>query len=98
MAKGYWIAHITVTNPDAYAEYVARDTPIIARFGGKFLIRGGPSDVIEGQFKDRHVVIEFPDMEAARACFYSEDYQEVAKIRIENAVSDVVLVEGHDPK
>ncbi len=94
MAKGYLIGHVTVKNPDAYAEYVRLDTPIFARFGGRFLERGGQSEAPETPVKDRHVVIEFPDYETARRCYFSEEYQKVAEIRKANAISDIVIVEG----
>ncbi|QQA42026.1 DUF1330 domain-containing protein [Pelagovum pacificum] len=94
MPKGYIIGHITVTNPEAYKEYVARDTPILEGFGGKFIVRGGESEVAEGSLKQRHVVVEFPDYETAKKAFYSPEYQEVARIRIDNAESDMLLVEG----
>ena len=94
MPKGYMIGHITVTNPDAYKEYVTRDTPILEGFGGRFLVRGGQSEAPEGPVKDRHVVIEFPDYESAKKAYYSEAYQEVLKIRLDNADSDFILVEG----
>ena len=47
MPKGYWIAHVTVTNPDEYSEYVRLDTPVVERFGGKFIVRGGRSEIPE---------------------------------------------------
>ena len=94
MPKGYIIGHITVTDPEAYAEYVRRDTPILESYGGRFLVRGGRSEAPEGPMKDRHVVIEFPDYETARACYHSDAYQEVARIRKANALSDIVIVEG----
>ncbi len=94
MAKGYLIGHVTVNNPEAYAEYVRLDTPIFERFGGRFLVRGGRSEAPETPVKDRHVVIEFPDYETARKCYFSEEYQKVAEIRKANALSDIVIVEG----
>lgn len=94
MPKGYIIGHITVTNPGAYQEYVERDTPILEGFGGRFLVRGGASEAPEGPMKDRHVVIEFPDYETAKKAYYSDEYQEVLKIRLANAESDLILVEG----
>lgn len=94
MPKAYVIGHITVTNPEDYAEYVRLDTPIIEAAGGTFLVRGGESDPVEGTFKDRHVVVEFPSMDAARAFYHSPEYQEVAKIRFANAESDMLIVEG----
>ncbi len=94
MPKGYIIGHITVTNPEAYQEYVTRDTPILLALGGKFIVRGGQSETPEGESLDRHVVIEFPSYEAAKAAYNDPEYQEVAEIRRRNADSVIILVEG----
>ena len=94
MPKGYIIGHITVTDPDAYKEYVALDTPILEGLGGSFIIRGGRSEVPEGETLDRHVVIEFPSYEAALAAYNDPAYQEVADIRRRSARSVMVVVEG----
>ncbi len=96
MAKGYLIGHITVQDPEAYAEYVRLDTPILEKFGGRFLVRGGQSEAPETPVKDRHVVIEFPDYETAKRAYYSDEYQKVAAIRKASALSDIVIVEGHE--
>ena len=94
MPKAYVIAHITVTHPERYREYVTRDTPIVEGFGGRFVVRAGASETVEGAFKDRHVVIEFPDMDTARRFYHSDEYQEVSRIRRDTAESDIVIVEG----
>ncbi len=94
MPKGYIIGHITVTDPEAYKEYIERDTPILESFGGRFVIRGGQSEVVEGETFERHVVIEFPSYEAAKTAYNDPEYQEVAEIRRRNAESVIVLVEG----
>lgn len=94
MAKGYLIGHITVANPEAYKEYVTRATPIMERYSGRFIVRGGRSEAPEGQVKERHVVIEFPSYEEARLAYYSDEYQEVLKIRRANSEGDIILVEG----
>ncbi|PVA10814.1 DUF1330 domain-containing protein [Pelagivirga sediminicola] len=94
MPKGYLIGHITVNDPDAYREYVARDTPILERHGGRFIVRGGQSETVEGAAQERHVVIEFPSYEAARAAYDDPAYQEVAEIRRRTADSTIILVEG----
>ena len=94
MPKGYLIAHVTVNDPEAYAEYVERDTPILEGYGGRFVVRGGASQAPEGPMKDRHVVVEFPSYEVARRAYHSPEYQEVARIRQRTASSDIVLVEG----
>ncbi|MDX8348436.1 DUF1330 domain-containing protein [Cognatiyoonia sp. IB215446] len=94
MPKGYIIGHITVNDPEAYKEYIVRDTPLIEAAGGKPLVRGGEADSAEGPEFARHVIFEFPDFESAKALYYPEEYQDVARIRRENATSMIVLVEG----
>ncbi|MEL6169426.1 MAG: DUF1330 domain-containing protein [Pseudomonadota bacterium] len=96
MPKGYIIAHITVNDPEAYKEYVKKDTPILQGLEGKFIVRGGTSEVVEGQAESRHVVIEFPTFEAAKSAYNDPAYQEVAEIRRRTATSTIVLVEGTD--
>ena len=94
MPKGYIIGHITVTNPEAYKEYVERDTPILEALGANFIVRGGQAQVPEGDTLDRHVVIEFPSYEAALKAYSDPEYQEVAQIRKDNAKSVIIVVEG----
>lgn len=96
MPKGYIIAHITVTDPERYPEYVRKDTPILQRLGAKFIVRGGRNEVVEGQTGDRHVVMEFPSYEEALAAYNDPDYQEVADIRRASAESTILVVEGTD--
>lgn len=94
MPKGYIIGHVTVHDPEAYQEYVARNTPVLASFGGKPLIRGGEAVTPEGPQFTRHVCFEYPDFETAKAAYYSKEYQEIMKIRVANADSMIVVVEG----
>jgi uncharacterized protein (DUF1330 family) len=94
MPKGYIIGHIKVTNPDTYPEYVRRDTPILERFGAKFVVRGGQGQVMEGSAGDRHVVIEFPSYQEALDAYNDPEYQEVAEIRRASADSVIIVVEG----
>jgi len=94
MPKGYIIGHITVTNPEAYKEYVEKDTPILEGLGANFIVRGGQSETMEGETLDRHVVIEFPSYEAALAAYNDPEYQKVAKIRHRTATSTIIVVEG----
>ncbi|WP_323770550.1 DUF1330 domain-containing protein [Antarctobacter sp.] len=96
MPKGYIIGHITVNDPEAYKEYVAKDTPILLGFGGRFLVRGGQAEVVEGAAEDRHVVFEFDSYEAAKAAYHDPEYQEVAKIRHASASSTIMVAEGND--
>lgn len=90
----YWIAHVTVTDPDAYKGYQALAPAAFAAHGARFLARGGEADTLEGAGFDRHVVIEFPDLAAARACYASPAYQ-AAKSRRDGACEAmVVIVQG----
>ncbi|MGH1423138.1 MAG: DUF1330 domain-containing protein [Pseudooceanicola sp.] len=94
MPKGYIIGHITVNDPEDYAEYIRLDTPILAKLGGTFIVRGGTGEVTEGQAESRHVVIEFPSYEAALKAYHDPEYQEVAAIRRRSATSTIIVVEG----
>ncbi len=94
MPKGYMIGHITVNDPEAYREYVERDTPILAKHGGRFIVRGGDAELLEGQTYERHVVVEFPSYQAAVNAYNDPAYQEVAEIRRRTADSVILVVEG----
>ncbi|MGR3496398.1 DUF1330 domain-containing protein [Citreimonas sp.] len=94
MPKGYIIGHITVNDPQAYREYVERDTPLLESYGAKFLVRGGQSETPEGETQNRHVVIEFPDYQTAHRAYHDPEYQEIAEIRRRTATSTIILVEG----
>ncbi len=94
----YWVARSKIIDPIAYKKYTDRVPGIIARHGGKVLARGGRYRIMEGPEKfHRFVVIEFPTLEAAVACFNSPEYQEAAAFR-RNGVGEVenVIVEGGD--
>ncbi len=94
MPKGYIIAHIDVTDPERYPEYVRRDTPILERFGAEMVVRGGRGEVLEGSAGDRHVVMAFPSYEAALSAYNDPEYQEVAKIRRDCSTGTIIVAEG----
>lgn len=71
-----WIAHVTVTDEAAYAEYAMRATGAIAAHGGVFLARGGKFEQLEGQGRARNVVARFPSLQDAHECYHSDSYQE----------------------
>jgi uncharacterized protein (DUF1330 family) len=96
MPKGYWIARVDVHNAEAYKNYVAANGPPIARFGGRFIVRGGQFENPAGTSRSRNVVIEFPSYEAARACWASPDYQAARAKQEGGAEMDIVIVEGYD--
>ena len=97
MPKGYWIAHNEVTDPEAYKAYIAANGPIFAKYGARFLARGGACENVEGPMPLRHVVIEFPDYATALACYRSPDYAAAKKLRENASRGVVVVVEGYDP-
>ena len=96
MAKGYWVGHVNVTEPDVYKEYVRLNGVAFAKYGAKFLVRGGTSEMRAGELKPRHVVIEFASFAQAKACYDSPEYQAALKVRNRASVADMVLVEGYD--
>ena len=96
MAKGYWIARVDVSNEDGYKAYAAANPAIFRKFGGKFVIRGGPFECPEGVSRSRNVVIEFPSYEQALACYRSPEYQNNIKVRTPHSTADIVIIGGYD--
>ena len=96
MAKGYWIARVDVSDPEAYQTYVRANGVAFAKFGGRFLVRGGTYRAAEGVARARQVVIEFKDYATALACFDSEEYQQAKELRTQASQSELVIVEGYD--
>jgi uncharacterized protein (DUF1330 family) len=90
----YWIAHVTVTDPTAYAGYQALAPTAFAAHGATFLARGGQATVLEGPDAPRHVVIAFPSYAAALACYNSSEYQAAKAKRDGACLASVVIVEG----
>jgi len=94
MAKAYWIARVTVTDPDKYKLYVDGSVPAIKAHGGKILARGGKYEQLEGEGRPRNVVIEFPSLQAAHDCFHSAEYQAARVHRKTAGTIELVIVEG----
>jgi uncharacterized protein (DUF1330 family) len=90
----YWIAHVTITDAAAYKAYQDLAPQAFATHGARFLARGGLAEVMEGPALDRHVIIAFPSLSAAKACYHSAEYQAARAQRIGAATAHVVLVEG----
>ena len=65
MAKGYWIVRVDITDPERYKEYIAANAKPFARYGARFLVRGGVFENPEGSARTRNAVIEFPSHQAA---------------------------------
>ena len=96
MAKGYWIARIDVHNMDGYKDYIAQNGAVFAKFGAKFLVRGGPHEVREGTSRSRNVVLEYKDYATALACYRSPEYQQNIKVRQPHSIADIIVIEGYD--
>ena len=94
MAKGYWIAHVNVTEPEKYSDYIATAKPAFEEYGARFVVRGGAHECVEGNTGERHVVIEFDSMADTLACYNSEQYQKAAKIRAGVSTATITIVEG----
>ena len=88
-----WIANVHVTDPDRYGEYAKRATGAIAAHGGAFLARGGAYRQMEGRDRARNVVVRFPDMASALACYGSAAYREALTFAEGAAERDLVIVE-----
>jgi len=93
MPTALWIAHVEVTDPEAYARYAAGAGVAIAAHGGVFLARGGRYVQLEGRDRPRNVVARFPDLEAAVACYQSPAYQAALAHARGAAVRDLMVVE-----
>ena len=94
--KGYWIGRVDVSNPDAYQNYVKANAVPFAKYGARFLVRGGQYRVAEGDARARNVVIEFPTYEAALECWDSPEYQAAKAERDGHAVADIIIIEGYE--
>ena len=92
--KGYWMAMVTITDPDTYPQYVAANGPALEKYGGRFLVRAGRNEQPEGPCGQRHVVVEFDSYEQAVACYHSPEYQAALKLRLAAATAHFVIVEG----
>jgi uncharacterized protein (DUF1330 family) len=95
VVRGYWCARVDVTEPTGYQAYVQADAEAFGRYGGRFLVRGGRFEPVEGQARSRYVLIEFADIASARACYHSPEYQHAAALRRGKAIFDLIIIEGY---
>ena len=92
---GYIIARVKVTDTDKYWGYLKVTPAIVAKYGGKFIIRGGEKVTLEGApIEDRIVVIEFPNLEKAKAWYNSKEYQDARNLREGAAEASFCAVDG----
>ncbi len=94
--KGYVLAEVEVTDPALFETYRPLAAAAIAAHGGRYLIRGGAAERVEGTHPDRRIVLlEFDSPERARAWYHSAEYQHAKSIRERAARTDVFLIDGH---
>jgi uncharacterized protein (DUF1330 family) len=91
----YVIAEVTVTDPPAMEEYRKQVPATLAKYGGRFLVRGGAHQTVEGDWKPaRLVVIEFPSLAAAQRWYDSEEYRGPKALRMRAGRTNVLIVDG----
>ncbi|MEP5630733.1 MAG: DUF1330 domain-containing protein [Tateyamaria sp.] len=91
-----WIAHVTVTDEEAYKKYAVGATAAIAEHGGEFIARGGRYVQLEGKDRPRNVVAKFPDVETAEKCYHSATYQAALEFARGASERELMIVETTD--
>ncbi|MCB1364388.1 MAG: DUF1330 domain-containing protein [Rhodobacteraceae bacterium] len=91
-----WIAHVTVTDAEAYGRYAELAGPAIALHGGTFIARGGRFVQLEGKERPRNVVARFPSVDAAVACYNSPEYQAALNHARGASERELMVVETSD--
>ncbi len=91
----YLIVDVHVSDPEAYAEYRKLVPPTLEKYGGRFVVRGGPHETVEGEWAPgRLVMVAFDDAAAARRWYDSPEYSVAKALRFKAASANVILVEG----
>lgn len=95
MAKGYLVVHLNVHDPVGFEKYREKVAATVAQYGGKYLVRGGTMEMIEGDaLPPRTVILEFASLEQAKAWYHSAEYQEIIGLRLAAATGSAQFVEG----
>jgi uncharacterized protein (DUF1330 family) len=95
--SAYVIVELEVTDPEEYAAYGELAEASVTRHGGRFVVRGGPSEVMEGEWSPRMVVLEFDSLDAVRNWYQSEDYQACLPMRLRSSKGRMIAVTGYNP-
>jgi len=91
----YFIIQINVKNSENYKEYIKKVTPIVTKFGGEYIVRGGRSENVEGIWPyQRTVILKFPTYEMVKKWHNSEEYKPIRKIREDNSECNAIIIEG----
>ena len=93
--SAYFVVDLDVTDAAGFEQYRRVVSPVIEKYGGRFLVRGGKVEVLEGQWKPKRLtLIEFPNAARATEFYNSADYQKIIGLRLNAARTNLVLVEG----
>ncbi len=93
----YVVAQMNVTDPEGFERYRDAVAPMVARFGGKYLVRGGATECLEGTWpSSRMVIIAFESMESAKTFYNSEDYQKILPYRLNASEGVLILADGYE--
>ena len=96
MKKGYLIIKINISHTELFKQYPPLSTKAVEKFGGKYLIRGGAFEVVEGKWPaERTTVVEFESFDKAKEFYNSLEYNEAKKVRQKSADTDFILIEGY---
>jgi uncharacterized protein (DUF1330 family) len=92
---GYVIAEVEVTDPQQFEEYRKMVPATVEKYGGRFVVRGGSTETLEGQWAPKRlVIIQFDSVERAKQWWASEDYREAKALRQRTAITNLVVIEG----
>lgn len=92
--KGYWVAMVDIADQEGYKDYIALNKAAFDKYGAKFIVRAGKSEVMEGAAANRLAVIEFADFDTAMACYQSPEYQKALAVREKYSKVHFAVVEG----
>ena len=96
MPKGYWIVGVDISDQEKYKAYVAANAEPLRKHGGRFLVRGGRFEGVEGGSRSRNAVVEFPSYQAAIDCWKSPEYQRAITLRQDVSTIDLIVIEGYE--
>ena len=95
MPKGYWVAKANILDDEKLSRYGQQAEIAIEKFGGKFLVRGGEFQTVEGEWTyTRNILIHFPSYEKAVEWYNSDELKPVKKMRLDNSTSNAIIIKG----
>lgn len=92
---GYVIAEVDITDPQGFEQYRNMVPATIEAYGGRFVVRGGKTETLEGQWEPKRlVIIQFDSVERAKQWWASEEYRDAKALRQRTAITNLVIAEG----